>query len=88
MNFQHYDLGQLRQGATVEITLQGHAANVQLMDSANFQRYKNRQRYEYFGGHATTSVTQLAVPRTGHWHVAIDLGGNGGQVRSNVQVYG
>ena len=82
MQFQHYDLGNLTQGQTVEIRLQGNAANILLLDTNNFNRYRRGERYEYFGGHATTSLTRLPVPRTGHWHVAVDLGGYKGQVRA------
>ena len=41
MNFTHYDLGNLGKGRIVEIILQGNAANVQLMDSSNFNNYRN-----------------------------------------------
>ncbi|EML0287789.1 DUF1883 domain-containing protein [Vibrio parahaemolyticus] len=86
MNFTHYDLKHCQQGQTVEVTLEGNAANVLLLDSSNFQNYKNGRRYQYFGGHMTTSVSQLPIPRTGYWHVVIDLGGYGGSVRSAVRV--
>lgn len=41
MNFIKYDFGQLEKGRIIEIVLQGNAANVQLMDSINFNNYKN-----------------------------------------------
>lgn len=50
MNFTHYDLGNLEKGRIVEIILQGNAANVQLLDSSNFNNYKNGRRYRYIGG--------------------------------------
>ncbi len=40
MKFTHYDLGNLSRGTTIEVTLQGNAANVQLLDSSNFRNYK------------------------------------------------
>lgn len=86
MNFLHNDLGNLSGGEVVEITLSA-AANVKLMDSSNFQNYQAGRRHEYFGGYATRSPTRLSVPRSGHWHVAIDLGGYGGSVRAGVRVY-
>ena len=45
MNFTHYDLGNLGKGRIVEIILQGNAANVQLMDSSNFNNYRNGRQY-------------------------------------------
>ena len=55
MNFTHYDLGNLEKGRIVEITLQGSAANVQLLDSTNFSSYKNGKNYRYIGGLAKRS---------------------------------
>ena len=86
MKFAHHNLGYQPRGTTVEVTLQGNAANVQLLDSSNFQNYKLRKRYKYTGGLARRSPIQLVVPRNGHWHVTVDLQGLRGQVRSSVQI--
>ena len=45
MNFTHYDLGNLDKGRVIEITLQGNAANVQLLHGANFNNYKSGRQY-------------------------------------------
>ncbi|MFL5845287.1 MAG: DUF1883 domain-containing protein [Solirubrobacteraceae bacterium] len=84
--FQHYDLGSVRAGSTVVVTLRGNAANVRLLDSSNFSSYRAGRQHRYYGGLAQRSPVHLSVPRDGHWHVAIDLQGLGGQVRSSVQV--
>lgn len=68
------------------VTLKGDAANVRLMDSSNFSSYRAGRRHRFYGGHATRSPARLQVPHTSHWHVAVDFGGLGGQVRSGVQV--
>lgn len=86
MNFQHYDLGDRSRGEIVEVTLSGTAANVQLMDSSNFSSYKAGRRYNYHGGHTRRSPVRLPIPRSGHWHIAIDLGGHRGTVKSAVNV--
>ena len=86
MNFTHYDLGNLEKGRIVEITLQGSAANVQLLDNANFSSYKNGKNYRYIGGLAKRSPVRLQTTHSGHWHVAIDLRGLRGNVRSSVRV--
>ena len=65
MNFTHYDLGNLEKGRIVEITLQGSAANVQLLDSTNFSSYRNGKNYRYIGGLAKrspVSYTHLTLP--------------------------
>lgn len=86
MNFTHYDLGNLEKGRIVEITLQGSAANVQLLDSTNFSSYRNGKNYRYIGGLAKRSPVRLQTTHSGHWHVDIDLRGLRGNVRSSVRV--
>ena len=86
MKFTHYNLGYQQRGTTVEVTLQGNAANVQLLDSLNFQNYKSGKRYKYSGGLASRSPVQLVVSRNGHWHVTVDLRGLRGQVRSSIRI--
>jgi hypothetical protein len=86
MSFTHYDLGNLDKGRVVEITLQGNAANVQLLDSTNYNNYKNGRQYRYIGGLAKQSPIKLKTTHSGHWHIAIDLRGMKGNVRSSVRV--
>ena len=84
MKFIHTDLGNLDKGRIVEIVLKGNAANVQLLDSTNFNNYKNGRRYHYTGGLAKQSPVRLAVPHSGHWHVAIDMNGLRGTVNAPI----
>ncbi len=86
MQFQHYDLGSLNGGEIVEVSLSGNAANVRLMDSSNFSSYRSGKNHRYHGGHATKSPVRLGVPNSGHWHIAIDLGGYSGNIRSSIRV--
>jgi hypothetical protein len=85
MDFIDYNLKQLSRGQIVEVELD-HAANVLLLDSSNFNSYRNGRRHTYYGGYVTRSPFHIAVPRNGHWHVAIDLGGASGRTRSGVRV--
>lgn len=55
MQFTKYDLGQLDKGRVVEIILKGNAANVRLMDSSNFNNYRNGRNHRYIGGLAKKS---------------------------------
>jgi hypothetical protein len=84
MNFLHADL-QLSEGDLVEVTLD-HAANVQLLDTANFEQYKLGKPYQYHGGYAKESPVQIAAPAPGSWHLVIDLGGGIGTVRASYRV--
>ena len=86
MQYQVYDLGQLKRGDRVQVTLSGNAANVRLMDSSNYINYKNGRRHTYHGGLMTKSPVVLGVPNSGHWYVTIDLQGLRGTVRSSVKV--
>lgn len=86
MQFVHHDLGQRDRGDIVEITLQGNAANVRLMDSSNFQSYRNGRQYRCYGGLAKQSPVRLQIPNSGHWHVAVDMQGLRGNVRSSARI--
>lgn len=83
MKFLHYDLN-LQPGDAVEVTL-NKQANVRLLDSINYGRYRRGQKYTYYGGCATISPYRLSAPRPGHWHLVIDLGGYPGSVRASVR---
>jgi hypothetical protein len=86
MSFTHYDLGQKSGGEIVQITLSGSAANVCLLDSSNFQNYRNGRQYRYIGGLAKRSPVTLQIPRAGHWHVTVDMNGLRGTVRSSIRM--
>lgn len=86
MRFTHYDLGNLSRGTAIEVTLQGNAANVRLLDSSNFQKYRTGRGHQYSGGLARRSPVQLVIPHSGHWHITVDLQGLRGQVRSSIRV--
>ena len=86
MRFTHYKLGHLAGGIVVEVTLQGSAANVRLMDNSNFNNYKAARRHTYHGGLAKRSPVRLKVPRSGTWHVTVDMQGLRGTARSGIRV--
>ena len=85
MQFIHTDLGQRKRGEIVEVTLTS-GANVRLMDSSNFNSYKNGRRHRYTGGLAKRSPLRLQIPSSGHWHVAVDMQGLRGSTKASVRV--
>jgi hypothetical protein len=85
-NFIHTDLGNRKRGDVVEVTLAGNAANVRLLDSTNFSRYRRGQRHTYHGGLAKRSPVRLGIPLSGHWHLAVDMQGLRGTTRAGVRV--
>ena len=88
MKYLESDLGHLGAGRPVQFTLQGHAANVRLVDPINLARFKRGDNFQYVGGHATQSPVVVRTPSPGHWHALVDLGGASGQVRASVRVLG
>jgi hypothetical protein len=86
VNFLHTDLGYRDQGDVVEVTLAGSAANVRLLDSSNFDRYRRGQQHSYRGGLATKSPVRLGVPTGGRWHLVVDMQGLRGTTKSSVRV--
>ena len=85
MQFIHTDLGYRQRGEIVEVTLTS-GANVRLMDSSNFSSYKNGRSHRFHGGLAKRSPIRLAIPNSGHWHVAVDMQGLRGSTRASVHV--
>ena len=86
MRFIHHDLGYRQTGDVVEVNLAGNAANVRLLDRTNFSSYRSGRRHRYTGGLAKRSPIRLVVPSSGNWHVAVDMMGLRGTVRSSVRM--
>lgn len=84
MKYTVYDLGQCRRGERIQVSLQGNAANVRLMDSSNYSSYRSGRRHRYYGGLVKRSPIVLTVPSSGHWYITIDLAGLAGSVRSSI----
>lgn len=85
MEHLYWDLGSVKKGATVVVTLRNQA-NVQLMTSSEYRSYKSGGRYRYLGGRVKRSPYRVTVPTNDHWFVAIDLGGLSGRVNASVAV--
>lgn len=85
LQFIHNDLGQRTRGEIVQVTLTS-GANVRLMDSSNFNNYKNGRRHKYIGGLVKQSPYRMQIPSSGHWHVTVDTQGLRNGTRASVQV--
>ena len=84
MGHLHYEVD-LESKDRVQVTLD-HAANVMLLDTANYAQYKLGKDCSFYGGYAKQSPVTLAPPHRGKWHVVIDVEGHGGTVRAAVAV--
>jgi hypothetical protein len=71
----------------IEVALD-HPANVLLLDPANFDHYRQRQPYRYYGGYVTQGPFRIRPPFKGHWHLVVDLGGGAGAVKAAVRTSG
>ncbi len=85
MQFIHTDLGTRHAGDVVEVTLTS-GANVRLMDSSNFNSYRNGRQHRYIGGLAQRTPVRLRIPNSAHWHVAVDMQGLRGNTRAGIRV--
>jgi hypothetical protein len=85
MEHLRFDLGNLKRGSTVVVTLKNQA-NVQLMSRSEYSNYSAGRRFRYHGGRVTRSPFRIGVPSDGHWMVAIDLGGYAGGISASVAV--
>ncbi len=85
MNYLHYKV-QAGPGELVAVTLSDRA-NVRLLDSLNYYKYKLGKKYDTTdGGDAMDSPVTMKAPYKAAWHVIIDLGPSGGQVRADIKV--
>lgn len=84
MKFLHHEFN-AGSGDRIRVVLDKQA-NVRLLDSSNFARYRSGQSHHYHGGLVTESPYILSPPHYGTWHVVIDLGGYSGTVRASVQL--
>jgi Domain of unknown function (DUF1883) len=75
MKYIYYDVGEQPQDACVVAHLRGSAANVILLDSGNFDRYRLGLPFDYAGGLCARTPARLRIPRDGHWYLVIDCGG-------------
>ena len=55
---------------SVDVKLQ-YASDVFLVDSINFQHYKNGRKFRYFGGHYTKSPITISVNGAGRWYLIV-----------------
>ncbi len=83
MNFLHSKL-ELNSDEVVVVDLDTKA-NVRVLDTSNFQKYKRGDKHSYYGGLAKESPVVIKPPHAGIWHVVIDLGGCSGTVRASVR---
>lgn len=84
-NFLNYEVW-TNVGDIIQVILTGSAANVLLLDDVNFDSYRRRQPFQYYGGYYDRSPVVLKSPYPSKWHVVIDTGGRPGHLNAAVRV--
>lgn len=76
---EHYDLGYIYVGPFetkyVEVQL-SHIAYVRVLSDYNYERYKDGDNYDYYGGRQTETPCTIVIPLSGHWHCVVDNNGD------------
>jgi hypothetical protein len=75
MHFLRFDLGKLRKGRMVQITMTGVAANIRLLNNENMYNYEHGHEYSCTGDLVRTALTEMRIPRDDHWFIVIDMEG-------------
>jgi len=84
MDHLHYEVDVFGRNV-IEVKLASQA-NVLLLDTPNYNNYRNGRDYRYLGGLAKKSPVRLVPPHSGHWHVVVNLGGYSGTIEASVRV--
>jgi hypothetical protein len=85
MEYMHYEWYSLQETDVIQISLDKQA-HVRLLDNTNYHRYKSGDSFDFRGGLQVKSPARLSPPRSGHWHLVVDLRGYVGSVRVSVKV--
>ena len=83
--FLHSDLGQRSHGDILEVTLT-RSANVRLLDSTNFNKFRRGEKHRFHGGLAQESPVRIPIPSSGRWYGVVDMQGLRGSTRASFRV--
>ena len=73
-------------GDRIRVYLRGNAANVLVMEDADYVNYRQGRAYNYYGGYYTKSPVIIKPRVYGPLNVVINLGGFAGTVNAVVQI--
>jgi hypothetical protein len=84
MSYLHY---KMRAGPDKLIHVKLSAkANVRLLDTLNYFKYRAGRPYQSAAEAAQDSVVNLQPPHQAEWHLIVDLKGQGSEVRAFVKL--
>ncbi|MBN1647092.1 MAG: DUF1883 domain-containing protein [Spirochaetales bacterium] len=61
-------------------------ANVRLMDTVNYQKYRMGKPYEFTGGLAEESPVEFRPEEKKQWHIIVDMKGLHGETKAGIRV--
>ncbi len=74
MRYAYHDIGEQQPGNVAVVRWRGSPADVLLLDSVNFCKYRDGATFSYSaGGHFRRSPARVPIPDAGHWFVVIDF---------------
>ena len=65
---------ELNQGDLIVVECD-HPCSVRLLDDYSFEQFRKGKQHKYYGGFYRMFPARLVVPKSGHWNIVIDLGG-------------
>lgn len=84
MNYLHYEVHAGPQHI-IKVRID-RPANVRLLDTLHFQKYRLGKSFEGAGGETDPPGREFRVQHRDTWHIVIDLGGKKGTVKAQVDV--
>lgn len=81
--FNRFDLGQCKRGDVWRVELSA-GANVFLVDSSNFNAFRNGRNFRYRGGLIERTPHDFVIPNAGHWYIVAHTWGLRNSARINV----
>ena len=84
MKFLHFQVT-AGPGKVIRVLI-NNPANVWLMDSVSFQKYKMKKTVTCTGGRYATSPVDFRPPHKATWHVVVDTDGLVNDVTASVKV--
>lgn len=85
MQYAYRNLGYCQRGDIVEATLT-RGANVRLLDSVNYARYRRGEKCTFYGHTAKKTPFLIEVPRAGNWYAVADMNGLRGATRASFRL--
>lgn len=79
------DMGKLKKGDEIEVTISDGPANIYLMTDENRRLCEKGKAFKYIGSKMSPQIKKMLIPSDGHWHLGFDMRGMTGGTAVNVK---